>query len=88
MVANKKFVVALSSAERSRLKGLISKGKGSAKAVLKARILLKADAGEHGAGWTDEAICAALDTNVSMVERVRAKLVTEGLDTVLTPKAS
>jgi hypothetical protein len=85
-VANKKFVVELSSAERSRLKELISKGKAPAKAILKARILLKADAGEHGAGWTDEEICAALDTNVSMVTRVRAKLVTEGLDAVLTRK--
>ena len=42
-VANKKFVVKLSDEERARLNGLISKGKAAAKAILKARILLKAD---------------------------------------------
>jgi hypothetical protein len=85
-VANKKFVVELEPAERARLKELISKGKASAKVILKARILLKADQGRHGEGWSDERICEALDTNLSMVTRVRAKLVTEGLDAVLTRK--
>jgi hypothetical protein len=85
-VANKKFVVELERAERARLKELISKGKASAKVILKARILLKADAGRHGEGWSDERICEALDTNISMVTRVRTKLVSEGLDAVLTRK--
>jgi hypothetical protein len=85
-VAKKKFVVKLSSEERKRLNALISKGKASAKTILKARILLKADQSEAGEGWSDEAICKALDTNVTMVERVRAKLVEEGLDAVLTRK--
>ena len=39
-----------------------------------------------GEGWSDEAICKALDTNITMVERVRVKLVEEGLDAVLTRK--
>ncbi len=85
-MANKKFVVELEPAERARLKELISKGKASAKVILKARILLKADQGKHGEGWSDEEICDALDTNISMVTRVRAKLVTAGLDAVLTRK--
>ena len=85
-MANKKFVVKLSSEERKRLGELISKGKGSAKAILKARILLKADQSEAGEGWSDEKICEALDTNISMVTRVRATLVNDGLDAVLTRK--
>jgi hypothetical protein len=85
-VANKKFVVKLSSEERKRLGELISKGKASAKAILKARILLKADQSEAGEGWSDEKICEALDTNISMVTRVRATLVNDGLDAVLTRK--
>jgi hypothetical protein len=90
-VANKKFVVKLDADERARLSDLISKGKAAAKTILKARILLKADQGEAdqgeaGEGWSDAAICKALDTNVTMVERVRAKLVEEGLDAVLTRK--
>ena len=85
-MANKKFVVRLNADERKRLNDLISKGKAAAKTILKARILLKADQSESGEGWSDEAICKALDTNVTMVERVRTKLVDEGLDAVLTRK--
>jgi hypothetical protein len=85
-VVNKRFVVELSSAERARLRDLISKGKSPAKTILKARILLKVDQGEGGEGWIDERVCEALDTNVAMVARVRAKLVEEGLEAVLTRK--
>jgi len=85
-MANKKFVVRLSSEERQRLDDLVSKGKAAAKTILKARILLKADQGEGGEGWSDERICEALDTNISMVSRVREKLVTEGFAAVLTRK--
>ncbi|MGF1621260.1 MAG: IS630 family transposase [Rhodomicrobiaceae bacterium] len=70
----------------ARLHALISKGKAPAKAILKARILLKADQAEGGPGWLDAAIVEALDTNLTMVSRVREKLVTEGLDAVLTRK--
>ena len=85
-MTNKKFLVRLNADERKRLNDLISKGKAAAKTILKARILLKADQSDAGEGWSDEAICKALDTNVTMVERVRAKLVEEGLDAVLTAK--
>lgn len=85
-MANKKFVVKLDADERARLSDLISKGKAAAKTILKARILLKADQGAGSESWSDEAICKALDTNITMVERVRAKLVEEGLDAVLTRK--
>ena len=85
-MANKKFLVKLSREERERLDKLIRKGKASAKIILKARILLKADQGECGEHWSDEEICGALDTNVGMVARVREKLVTEGLDAVFARK--
>ena len=80
-MANKKFVVKLSDEERERLREVISRGKAKAKSILKARILLKADQ-----DWADEEICRALDTNITMVARVRETLVTEGLDAVLTRK--
>ena len=85
-MANKKFVVRLGDDERARLNDLISKGKAAAKTILKARILLKADQSEVGEGWADEEICEALDTNLTMVARVREKLVTDGLDAVLARK--
>src|SRR5262252_10899236 len=62
IMANKRFIVKLSSEERKGLDARISKGRTSAKIILKARILLKADQSEEGAGWTDEKICKALDT--------------------------
>ena len=83
-MAAKKFIVELDEPERARLNALISKGKAPAKMILKARILLKADQAEGGHGWLDAQIVEALDTNLTMVSRVREKLVTEGLDAVLT----
>lgn len=85
-MAAKKFIVELDDQERARLNALISKGKAAAKTILKARILLKADQAEGGPGWLDAQIVEALDTNLTMVSRVREKLVSEGLDAVLTRK--
>jgi len=85
-IAAKKYVVKLSEAERSHLQALINKGKSPAKRLLKARILLKADASEQGEGWSDGRIVEALDTNMSMVTRVRQRLVEEGLEAVLSRK--
>ena len=85
-MGHKKYVVELSAGEREQLGEVISKGKSSAKAILKARIVLKADQGADGEGWTDERICEALETNITMVARTRAKLVNEGLAAVLARK--
>ena len=85
-MAAKTFIVELDAAERERLHVLISKGKAPAKTILKARILLKADVADGGPGWLDAQILEALDTNLTMVSRVREMLVTKGLDAVLTRK--
>src|SRR5712671_6277826 len=82
-ISVKKYVVRLSDEERERLEALIRKGKSPAQRLLKARILLKADA---GAGWSDSRIIKALDTSVSMVYRVRKQLVDEGFEAVLNRK--
>lgn len=82
----KKYVVKLSDDERRQLNELISKGKKPAKQMLKALILLKADASEAGDGWSDNQIIKALETNASMVYRVRQQLVEEGIDAVLIRK--
>ena len=76
-ISVKKYVVRLSGEERERLEALIRKGKSPAQRLLKARILLKADVSEAGAGWSDSRIIKALDTSVSMVYRVRKQLVEE-----------
>ena len=64
-------------AEGERLDTLIQTGKRAARQVLKARILLKADAA--GEGWSDSQIAAALETSLDTVARTRQRLVEEGL---------
>jgi hypothetical protein len=76
----------LSAEERQRLEALIRKGKGPARRLLKARILLKADVSDAGPGWSDSRIIAALDTSASMLYRVRKQLVEEGFEAVLSRK--
>jgi Homeodomain-like domain len=78
----KKYVVCLRTEERERLEEMISKGKGAASPLLKARILLKADVSEAGDGWSDGQIIEALDTNRSMVQRTRQQLVEEGFEAI------
>ena len=85
-IAVKKYIVKLTEAEREYLQTLINKGKSPAKRLLKARILLKADASEQGESWSDGRIIEALDTNMSMVTRVRQQFVEEGLEAVLSRK--
>src|SRR5215471_15582765 len=85
-IAVKKYVVRLSSEEREYLDQLIRKGKSSAQRLMKARILLKADVGEGGEGWSDSKIIEALETSPSMLYRVRKQLVEEGFEAVLSRK--
>ena len=84
----KKYIVKLSDGERERLNTLIQKGKHRARQLVKARILLKADASEVGDGWSDSEIAAALDISVNTVARTRQQLVEEGFESVLTRKHS
>jgi len=83
-IAVKKYVVRLSDEERQQLEALIRKGKGPARRLLKARILLKADVSDSDQGWSDSKIISALDTSASMLYRVRKQLVEEGFEAVLS----
>jgi hypothetical protein len=82
--AVKRYIVTLSADERERLNALIQKGTSPARQVLKARILLKADASEAGAAWSDGEIAEALDTSIDTIARTRQQLVEGGLDAALT----
>ena len=86
--AVKKYVVKLSNEEREQLNTLIRTGKHRARQLLKARILLKADASEAGEGWSDSQIASALDTTVATVARTRQRLVEEGFEAALIHKHS
>lgn len=79
----KKYHVTLTAEERESLGKLISSGKASARKLTRARILLKADEPEDGAGWDDEAISEALEVGLSTIYRVRRRFVEEGLEAAL-----
>ena len=82
-----KYLVTLSEAERARLHTLVGQGQAPARRLAHARILLKANRGEGGPGWTDEAIAGALEVGLSTVARVRQAYATAGLEAALTQKA-
>jgi hypothetical protein len=74
------YRVVLAEEERARLRGLVGGGVAPARLLTRARILLKADHGEGGPGWSDAAVAGALDVHPSTVVRVRRQFVTEGLE--------
>ena len=86
--AVKRYIVNLTTDERDRLNTLIQKGKAPARQLLRARILLKADASEAGEAWSDGQISEALDTSVDTIARTRQQLVEGGIDAALTRRHS
>ncbi len=83
----KKVVVTLTEAERARLHTLVGSGSAPARTLTHARILLKANQGEGGPGWTDATIAAALEVHPTTVARVRQRCADAGLDAALARKA-
>jgi hypothetical protein len=83
---NKKYIVRLTNTERGILEGLVNTGKGAARTLTHARILLKADCGPDGPAWTDPLISTALDVSIPTIERVRRTLVLDGFDAALQRK--
>jgi transposase len=79
----KKHIVKLTQEERVQLKTLINKGKGSARKITHARVLLKADEGKYGEFCKDADISKSLDLGLRTVERIRERLVLEGLESAL-----
>jgi transposase len=77
----KKYIVTLTEAERTDLKTLISSGKGAARRLAHARILLKADQ-----GMADLTIAGAVEVSRPTVERVRQRFVEEGMEVALDPR--
>jgi len=82
----KRYRVTLTPEEREQLRLMISRGKGDARRLAHARVLLQADEAEGGPRRTDEQIASALDTGTRTVERVRERFVEEGFDAALLPK--
>ena len=75
----KKYPVQLDAEQRTLLESMITGGKASARSQMHARILLKADKGTQGPGWTDQQIAEALEVGTATVGRVRQRFVEEGI---------
>jgi transposase len=84
---HKRYPVTLSDTERDHLKHLIAAGTESARKLVHARILLKADQGPGGPGWTDAAIAEAVEVSQPTVSRIRQQYVEEGLEAALNRRA-
>ena len=72
--------------EQKELKELVNKGKNPAYKVNHARILLLADTNQSGGGWKDQDIGEALKISVATIERVRQRLVEQGMTAALNRK--
>lgn len=83
---NKRYVVRLDPQERERLQRLVSVGKGAARKLTHARVLLQADQSASGAGSTDRQIAKGLGVATRSVERIRQRFVEEGLESALERK--
>ena len=77
----KKYIVTLTDPERALLRKLISSGKGAARRLVHARVLLKAD---HG--LPDHTIGDEVEVSRTTVERVRKRFVEEGFAAALDPR--
>ena len=79
----KKYIVELSADDRRQCLDLIRAGTAHARTVMHARVLLKADSGPEGPGWTDAAIAEAVEVSTVTVGKIRRRFSTEGLEATL-----
>src|SRR5919197_6291183 len=77
-----KYRVTLDAEERAALEQLVNVGKGAARKLIHARVLLLADTSQ-GDERPDTDIVRSLGISLRTVERVRQRLVTEGLPAAL-----
>ncbi len=82
----KRYKVVLTDEERAQLKGLISTGKGAARKLAHARILLACEETAEMRGLSDTEVAATVHVGRATVERVRRAFVEEGLEGALNAK--
>ena len=78
--------VFLDGDQRAELRTLVGTGVAPARMPARARVLLEADHGEGGPGWSEAAIAGALDLRPSTAQRIRRQFVAEGLRPTLERK--
>ena len=79
----KLYIIDLSPAEREELPAFVEKGTVAAYRRRHAQILLLANQGTAGSGWSDSKIASHVGVTVQNVERIRKRCVLEGLEAAL-----
>jgi transposase len=82
----KRYVVKLTLDERTRLEGLIKRGREAAYRRRHAEVLLLVDEGQHGPKLIDRVVAERTGFARRTVEQIRERCVTEGLDLALERK--
>jgi len=83
---NQKYVVVLTDEQHQHLEKLISSGTAPARALTRARILLKSDSGLGAPHWSYDQICTALDVSPSTIAATRQAFAQQGLEAALCRK--
>ena len=79
-MAHKRYVVELTSDERSQLKAVLKQMRVAAKKRMRAQVLLKVDEGEEGPSWSHVRAAEVFDVHVNTITSVARKLVREGFE--------
>ena len=82
----KLYRVKLTEEEQAELIAIVNKGKGAARRITRARILLLANENRSDGGLKDADIVKALGVHQRTVERTREKCVEFGIETALNHK--
>ena len=85
-MSEKRYIVQLTEDERARLTTVVNAKRVARKKRMRAQVLRKIDAGDHGPAWTDERAAEAFDVHVNTVRTIRKQLVLHGFDEVLERK--
>lgn len=80
----KRYIVRLTSEERTELQAIVSKGRKTVTKFKHAQILLQADV--EGPAWTDQQIAAAVFCHPNTVANIRQRCVEQGLEAALERK--
>lgn len=82
-MSEKIYTVTLTKEERETLTAFVTKGKGNARRLRRAQILLMADEAQEGGGWKDSDMAKALNAHVATVERTRKACVLNGIEAAM-----
>ena len=85
-MSEKRYIVRLTEDERARVTALVQAKRVARKKRMRAQVLRKIDAGDHGPAWTDERAAEAFEVHVNTVRTIRKQLVLSGVDEVLARK--